>query len=321
MKASNAQLFYKKINFIKCLTIFLIIFVCHLEAKLEDHFKKPTNKSNQHQMKNIDFIYMINLDQRPEKFERSAHELAIWGIEPYRFSAVNGWGLSLEAITDVGVKYEPWMALGNRMATYYAPENWKEANHEYPYQKGRTYFCHCMSVGAIGICLSHLSILQDAYDSGYETIWVMEDDIDIVRSPHLLSDLIQKLDNQVGKNNWDILFTDQDTKNNHGAYVPCLGYALRLNFSPADKGRFAKRYNVGSDFRRIGARYGAYSMIVRRSGMKKLLDFFKKYQLFLPYDMDFTMPNNINLFSVIDDVISTTPNSPSDNGGPNYLTR
>jgi len=307
--------------FVKYLAIFLVLFDCHLEAKLEDHFKKPINKSDHHHMENIDFIYMINLDQRPEKFERSAQQLAIWGIEPYRFSAVNGWELSAETLTDVGIKYEPWMTLGHMMATYYEGQNWKEAHHEFPHQQGRTYFCHCMSIGAIGICLSHLSILQDAYDSGYETIWVMEDDIEIIRSPYLLSDLIKKLDRQVGKDRWDILFTDQDTKNNDGKYVPCLGYALRLNFSPADPQRFARRSNVGSDFQRVGARYGAYSMIVRRSGMKKLLDFFKKYNLFLPYDMDFTMPNNISLFSVVDDVISTKPNSPSDNGEPNYLYR
>jgi len=51
-------------------------------------------------------------------------------------------------------------------------------------------------------------------------------------------------------------------------------------------------------------------MIVRRSGMKKLLDYFKEHKLFLPYNMDFAMPNIINLFSVIDDVISTKPDSP-----------
>lgn len=321
MRVSNKNTCYKRRNFIKYLAIFLVIFEFHLEAKLEDHFKKPTNKSDRHQMKNIDFIYMINLDQRPEKFERSVQALAAWGIEPYRFSAVNGWELNLETVTDVGVKYEPWMTLGNMMATYYEAENWREPNHEYPYKKDRVYFCHCMSVGAIGICLSHLSVIQDAYDSGYETIWVMEDDIEIVRNPHLLSYLIKKLDKKIGKDGWDILFTDQDTKNNNGEYVPCLGYALRPNFSPADKKRFARRYNVGSNFRRVGARYGAYSMIVRRSGMKKLLDFFKKHKLFLPYDMDFVMPNNINLFSLIYDVISTKPNSPSDNGGPNYLTQ
>lgn len=59
-------------------------------------------------------------------------------------------------------------------------------------------------------------------------------------------------------------------------------------------------------------------MIVRRSGMKKLLKFFNKYQIFLPYDMDFVLPNDIKLFTVNEDVVSTITNALSDNGGPNY---
>lgn len=306
----------------KWLSLFLILFVgFNLEAKLEDHFKKPINKSCSHSVKRIDFIYVINLDQRPEKFEHTLQQLAPWGITPYRFSAVNGWELTLDTVTDVGVKYKKWMSLGKKMATYYEQETWKNPVHEYPYKKGRTYFCHCMSLGAIGVFLSHLSILQDAFDSGYETIWVMEDDIEVIRSPHMLSDLIKKLDKAVGKDGWDILFTDRDTKNNNGEYVPCFGAALRLNFTPSDRKRFKKRKDITPEMRRIGARFGTYSMIVRRSGMKKLLEFFKEYKLFLPYDMDLAMPNDIRLFSVINDIVSTKPNSPSDNGGPNYLNK
>jgi len=51
-----------------------------------------------------------------------------------------------------------------------------------------------MSRGAIGIILSHLSVLQDAYDAGYETIWVMEDDIELLGNPHSVSDLISELE-------------------------------------------------------------------------------------------------------------------------------
>ncbi|OGN57635.1 MAG: hypothetical protein A3D96_06385 [Chlamydiae bacterium RIFCSPHIGHO2_12_FULL_44_59] len=304
----------------KYVLVFLILFTLNLEAKLKDYFKKPINKSGSHTMKGIDFIYMINLDQRPEKFERSLQQLHPWGINPYRFSAVNGWELSVDTITAVGVKYKTGMTLGNMLATYYEKENWKNPVHEYPHKKGRTYFCHCMSLGAIGICLSHLSVLQDAFDSGYETIWIMEDDIEVISDPHILSKWIKKLDKAVGKDGWDILFTDRDTKNNNGHYVPCTSCALRLNFTPSDKKKFAKRYEVTSDIRYIGARFGAYSMIVRRSGMQKLLQFFKKHNIFLPYDMDFIMPDDIQLFSVIHDIVSTKPNSPSDNGGPNYGT-
>src|SRR5688572_1576179 len=115
-------------------------------------------------MRNIDFIYMINLDQRPEKFQKSLKQLALWGIEPYRFSAVNGWELPIAIVNDVGVNYQPWMSAGT-WGTYYEEEVWPQAQHEHVYKVGRTYFCHCLSLGAIGIALSHLSILQDAYDS------------------------------------------------------------------------------------------------------------------------------------------------------------
>ena len=62
-------------------------------------------------------------------------------------------------------------------------------------------------------------------------------------------------------------------------------------------------------------------MIVRRTGMKKILDFIKTHHIFLPYDMDFYMPENIRIYTVINDVVSTQPGALSDNGGPNYLNK
>lgn len=293
-----------------------------LHASLEDHFKKIPEKTDGHSMRNIDFIYMINLDQRPEKFARSSLILSLYGVEPFRFSAVNGWELSLETINDVGVCFEPWMSV-DQLGTFYTSDEQgvPVSDHGRLVDPGRTYFCHCMSRGSIGIALSHLSILQDAYDSGYQTIWVMEDDIEVIRNVDELPELIDRLDAEVGADGWDILFTDQDTKNNKGDYVPCASHAWRPNFVPNHAGRFVERRDVSSEFRQIGSRYGAYSMIVRRSGMKKILDFMKNYQIFLPFDMEFTQPNDIHLFSVKSDVVSTCPNAFSDNGAPNYMDK
>lgn len=295
----------------------LVLTMTAFGADLEYYFKGAPGKSDVHQMKNIDFIYTINLDQRPEKFKSCVDQLSLYGIVPYRFSAVNGWELSLEDINDLGIKYEPWMESG-KWGTRYLLDGGGKPHHEIVHQAGVNYFSHCMSQGAVAIVLSHLSILEDAYKSGYETIWVMEDDIDVVRDPHLLSDLIEKLDMLVGKEGWDILFTDPNTKNKEGAYVPCTAYAWRPNFSPRDPQKFGEKVDISADFKRVGARYGAYSMIVRRSGMRKLLKFFKHYHIFLPYDMDFTQPPGIVFYSVNYDVISTQPNAPSDNGAPNY---
>ena len=51
-----------------CCFVFLGVFCPGgLFAKVEDHFKKALSKDGNHQIRNIDFIYMINLDERPEK--------------------------------------------------------------------------------------------------------------------------------------------------------------------------------------------------------------------------------------------------------------
>ncbi len=323
----------------KMLFLLLISLTTSLYGGFESHLKKVEGKTEGHSLPNIDFIYMINLDQRPEKFQASSQQLLLYGVNPYRFSAVNGWKLTLEEIDDVGVQFAPGMT-GGFLATRYrlkekgeqyfpnieecsnpvcpcnSPFIW---HHEPIGQYGMTYFCHCPSPGMIGIALSHLSILQDAYDSAYETIWVMEDDIEVLQDPRLLSDLIDKLDRLVGKENWDILFTDRDTKGNDGISVPCYSFAPRPNFHPPDPSKFSEKREISSDFRYIGARYGAYSMIVRRSGMEKLLDFYRQYSIYLPFDMDYTQPPGIRLYTVLNDIVSTRPKSVSDNGIPYYL--
>jgi GR25 family glycosyltransferase involved in LPS biosynthesis len=306
----------QKDNYMFRALLILLIASGSLFGDLQDCFKKAPNKSNIHQMKNIDFIYVINLDQRPEKYMHTVEELAPFGITPYRFSAVNGWELSLEDLNKAGVKYETWMR-NDLMGTCYLPEDDGQARHEIMHVPGRNYFCHCLSRGAVGIALSHLSILKDAYESGYNTIWVMEDDIDVIRDPHLISDLILKLDQLVGRDGWDFLFTDQDTKNQTGNYVPCIAAALRPNFFPLNPYKFQERIDISPEFRKIGARYGAYSMIVSRSGMKKMLDFTQD-GIFLPYDMEYTLPDDIQLYNVRNDIVSTQPQALSDNGAPNY---
>lgn len=309
------------IEFQQILAILFFLFsTCNLQGSIQSYFKPAEGKTSAHldQVQNIDFIYLINLDPRPEKWMKCLNELTPYHIYPYRFSAVNGWELSLEAINQLGVKYSEQFD-SPLWGTSYLPEGDFEPHHEIMHVIGRTYFCHCMSRGAIGIALSHLSILQDAYDEGYETIWVMEDDIEVIQNPHLLSDLIVRLDQVVGKNGWDILFTDRDTKGQDGNYVVCYDTAKRPDFVPLDKERLRFRSEINADFRRIGTRYGAYSMIIRRSGMKKILDFYKEHNLFLPYDMEYYFPQNILFYTVMSDVVSTQPRAFSDNGSPNYL--
>ncbi|NGX26899.1 MAG: hypothetical protein K940chlam6_00825 [Chlamydiae bacterium] len=125
------------------LLFFLIFFLSSLQSDVIDHLRKIENKANIHQMRNIDFIYMINLDQRPEKLEKSLKQLHPYGIYPYRFSAINGWELTLEEINAVGVKYAPGMD-NNLMASSYLTNRNFKIHNELICVYDRTYFGHCM---------------------------------------------------------------------------------------------------------------------------------------------------------------------------------
>ncbi len=303
---------------IKVLFLAIYFLSNFLHANLEPYLKPALNKGNNHTIEGIDFIYMINLDKRPEKFLISIEILAPYNITPYRFSAVNGWELPVETLNSIGVKYDKSMKK-NLTGSAYLPKNKGCRSDEKMHTPGRNYVCHTLSPGAIGCALSHISVLHDAYKSNYQRIWVMEDDIDVKRNPHLITAYIEKLNALVGKDNWDILFTDQDYKDNDtGVPVLCKSYNQRPNFTPLNPKRFKQRIKVDDDFIKTGARYGAHSMIIQKSGIKKLLDFFNHYKIFWPYDIDYYAINDIQLYTVSDDIVSNTPKSGSDNGKPRY---
>jgi GR25 family glycosyltransferase involved in LPS biosynthesis len=292
-----------------------------MENKIEQHLSQVRNKSPEHKIDNIDFIYMINLDERPEKFAQASTELSFYGIYPYRFSAVNGWKLSTDVLNQVGVKFRSDFGQEKFLGSIYREIDGQEClGNEIIRADGQTFFTLGMSHGAIGIILSHLSILQDADDSNYQTIWVMEDDVEAVGNPLQISELIPRLDALVP--DWDILFTDTDTKDRAGNHVACRAIAARPNFSiPPLSSYLQYFYPVSEEFSRIGMRYGAYSMIVRRSGIKKILQHFKTYGIFIPYDMDIWLNQELKMYCVNKDIVSHRAGAPTDNGEPHYLKK
>lgn len=297
------------------LAAFFCNFSIHADG-IENYFRPAENKSGDHAMPGIDFIYMINLDQRPEKYERTMNALRPYGISPYRFSAVNGWKLSFEALDNLGVMYQAGAPEGPIASVYRHVDGKEYMSFEIMNEPGIAYYCHSMSRGAIGCLLSHLSVLQDAYDSGYNTIWVMEDDINIISDPHELSTLITVLDGLAP--DWDVFFTDNETKGGAGNRVYCGGIRPRPNFPYQSLAYYVNRTHLNADIVKLGLRFGAYSMIIRRSGIKKLLDYFKTYKLFFPYDMEYFFPPEIKLYSCTRDIVTTIAGGISDNGNPTY---
>lgn len=226
-------------------------------------------------LEEVDAIYVINLEKRPEKWNRMKKLLHHKGLFPNRLSAINGW------LLDEKTKL---LLCGH-----------------YPIR---------MRPGEMGVILSHLSIIHDAYKRGFDCIWVMEDDLDFREDIQQLPALIREL-GQIDSH-WDIFYTDTNSKNNKGEYVPSLGEDFRPDVPHMDLEYYLKRTKVSDNIMKIGQRFGAYSMFVSSLGMKKIINYFNHYYFWTPYDIDIHYIPGIRQYATIKDIVSVLTIGESD---------
>ena len=271
---------------------------------------KQINKKNctVTNIQGIDFIYVINLNRNTNKWKRISDRLLTWNIIPYRFEAIDGWKLTNQEINEIGVRFTENMddmkvsdVHRKGIATRYygqpneiirfhhlADETGQEGSgmcHEVM-QTGLVYFIHCMAPGTIVCAMSHISVIKDAYDSGYETVWIMEDDIKILHNPLDMSALIEELDMHTNKS-WDILYTDIDQAM-AGKYIPSFERiphpSLSNDAASLRHDIFVNKDNLSDTLRKAGARFGCYSYLLRRCGMRKIIEHFEFHNLWAPID-------------------------------------
>ena len=300
--------------------------------------KDFVNIETSSQIRGVDGLFLINLDKRPEKLEAAKKEFDNWGLSFCRFSAVEGYLLSSEEASAAGLIYDhtmkPMRAKLNLFIKQTEPLSQK---HE-----GKACFYKGMSPGALGCYLSHLSIIKKAYDLGLNRVWIFEDDVVFLKNPKEVEEKIEELNTLVGLEGWDILFTDDVSilTTAYGAmfYRPDnnsifkevkKGISLdcrKKNYSkktltPEDVQIIYNRKILGltnhynphfnfpdifGSFRRISGRYFTHSMILNRSGMQKILDFYEKRGVFLPYDDELGSIPFIKIFNIKEGITSMT---------------
>jgi GR25 family glycosyltransferase involved in LPS biosynthesis len=268
-------------------------FVFPYEKNLIKHFRS-IDKVIVSNVKNVDLIYLINLDQRPEKLERTLRQFSSYGIRPNRLSAVYGWSLTNGVFEDVGLKLAPGM---NWKGSIYLRQNSVQRVFQPSY--GSAIFYPRTTHGLVGCTLSHLSILQNAYEANAKSIWILEDDVTVKADPHSISNYMEKLDALVGNDGWDILYTDDLAY--FEPFTP--GTVWRpdmpsMNFDP-----LFERKQIGQDFNQIGGRCQTHSMIVRRSGIRKILEFAKQHGIYLPYDVEIAFVPDIRFFNLKHNIV------------------
>ena len=271
-------------------------------ARMFRHFRKIENKSEKNQIRNIDFIYLINLDIRPEKLEKSLQEFAPYDIHPHRVPGIVGWGLPQETFNDIAMPVLPATVFDRpvhfRPEPRGAPGEWLDAT-----SVGRRCVHHTMNAGQLGCYLSHLSVLSDAYDSNYQTIWVLEDDVTIAADPHILADYIDELDALIGPGGWDMIYTDNEEHFYASNLLEVMGGgALGRPGIPLTEALLEYR-RVSPNFFKIGGRHHTHSMIIRRSGIEKILTFVIENGMFRPNDIENAFVPDIKFYQLSHDVV------------------
>lgn len=70
--------------------------------------------------------------------------------------------------------------------------------------------------------------------------------------------------------------------------------------------------DLHEDFRYISGRFFTHLMIIRRSGMKKILDFEQRYGIFLPYDDELSVIPFLKMFNLKSSIVTKTLEEISD---------
>jgi len=256
------------------LATFLFGHIQEQETAVAKHLKSFEINEQPSGMEGIDCIYVINLDVRPQKWKRMQEIGRKHGLNFNRFSAVNGWGFSRELLKELMVP--PQLRLNG---------------------------------GQVGCIVSHLSVLKHANSKDFSIIWVMEDDIEVLEDIGIFPHLIKQL-TEIDPD-WDVLYTDTDTKNKNG-YVKFQKQTFRQNAIYEPVSYYSRRIPLTDDLMEIGQRYGSYSMIISRKGIKKILNYFTHVLLWSPYDNDLHYIPGIRQYSTRRDIVSVYVDLPSD---------
>ena len=263
---------------------------------IDKHLKKiEQRREKKFQIQGIDYIYLINLDHRPEKLKNSLDQLKPFGIVPHRFPAIYGWSLSQEDFDDIGMKFLPPMDFRlDKQVFFRLASDQKDVRDSLDAScYGKTCVHQGTSAGSLGGSLSHLSCLQDGLDQGYETILVLEDDCTLRNNPQNLSSYIRQLNTYVGKEKWDVLYTDDDH------FFSSYGkHKMYLRPDRPDVEHVYEHTPVGTEFFKIGGRWQLHSVIYQRSGMEKILNYIKKFGLFHTLDVEVNYAPTIQMYNL-----------------------
>ena len=233
------------------------------QERVHRHLKPIALSTQESGIRGVDAIYCINLDMRTDKWTAVAQEMAHQELNVNRVSAVNGW----KDLT----KRDCCRLLRVEKA---------------------------LKPGQIGCFLSHLSVLKNAQEKGFERILVLEDDVRFIASMKELSSYLDQL--TALDPEWDLLYLDNWSLENRGL-----------------KDRFDRPHSKMSDvikqpkeelshFFHVFYRHDLHALVISKKGIDKLLNHFCQKPFFLAIDTEMNHIDQIRMYETKQPFVTTS---------------
>ena len=218
----------------------------------------------------VDSIYVINLNTRPDKWEKMQSLFNKHYLNPNRLAATDGWSL-----------------LHEKMDYLSGP---------YPV---RLQACE------YGRLISYLRALKDGYDRGFECIWICEDNVEFFDSVQKIPELIEELYDF--DPNWDVFYPDIGQRYRVDEHIfrnLNITYDPRPDEELESYDYYKKKFRVSDTLMKIRSRAPFNSMFVSRRGMLRILHYFTHVFLWSPIDVNLHTIPNIRQYASKIDIVS-----------------
>ena len=180
-----------------------------------------------HRIPGVDFIYVITA-KKCHRFNDLMRSFSKYGINPYRFTAFSAKDLYANTMYRTCLRGKRgWREFeGNRLVARggkFVFDSRKMCNPKEGYVNRK------MSIKSLSRALSHISIIRDALESGYETIWIMDSATEIRRDPNVLSTYIERANTEIP--DWTSLYTDYSERDEADQLKTPTKFYLRPDIS------------------------------------------------------------------------------------------
>lgn len=285
--------------------LFLGFFAFTLRGgELERSYKEAKHKRPFHVIAGIDYIYVINAKKDIGKFRELKKRFSKYDIVPYRFDAVDASNLTYKTLSNVGYRTGKAMEFDATEVTRDGKNTiFRNAMIADP---KAVYFHQSMTLGSIARNLDFLSVMYDAYKSKYKVAWIMQDNVQILIDPNVLTGCLVEMEEQDPK--WDILYTDLGSRDKHAPSYEDFIQPMRPDVEFEEPGFYASRrtesYMSCYPAMRLGLRTGAESFLVSRAGMRKILSYYHKHRLFIPFEVEIQLIESLNSYELCREVVT-----------------